>query len=332
MALTACSQHHGKQVFNAVSVGELASLTPAAGTSGEARRDQYQVNVGDELDIKVDGHDDLNGTVKVRPDGNVTLPLIGELKALGKATADLESEIERRYRSLSVRDDSVYGDGKKEYLIAVNDELAVKFPFHGNMDQTVKVRPDGKVSLSLLGSVVAEGKSPQSLNRELNRKYQKFLKNPNVAVVVNQFNSMRYRQAGEVKIAGFDRAKTTITVKASAPLEVFVGGNVLRPGLLHYRKTLTAMTAIVEAGGEALGAEMSNVVLLRKHEKQPIATTLDLSNEFKPELASHDILLRPHDIVIVPNSKIDEVGDFVEDLVRTLPPIRNSTFGLFYGL
>lgn len=46
------------------------------------------------------------------------------------------------------------------------------------MDQTVRVRPDGQISLSLIDSIKAEGKSPEELGRELNRRYQKFLTPP----------------------------------------------------------------------------------------------------------------------------------------------------------
>ena len=330
----ACTPIQGVQVFKVVPASELSLInSPSAKAHRALDPADYKINISDELGVKIEGHDDFNQSVKVRPDGQITLPLIGDIKAQSKTTGELEAEITRRYRGLSVREDGLQNYARKDYLLVVNDELTIKFPYHNNMDQTVKVRPDGRISLALIGSLIAEGRSPSVLNNEINRRYQKYLKNPNATVIVNQFSTQRFRQSNETKLAGLDNVRASLSVKATEGLEVFVGGNVLKPGILHYRKTLTAMTAIIEAGGGVIGAEMGNVVLLREHAGQPIATTLNLAPEFLPEeLVSHDVLLKPHDIIIVPNTKIDQMGDFMEDLVRVIPPIQNGSFAFFYGL
>ncbi|MBK8816879.1 MAG: polysaccharide biosynthesis/export family protein [Methylococcaceae bacterium] len=330
---TACTPSRGIQTFKLISASELALLgTPSDKYRDVLNPDDYKLNISDELDIKIEGHDDFNQTVKVRPDGQITLPLIGDIKAKSKSTDELKAEITRRYRLLSMPEVDSSATAHKEYLITVNDELALKFPYHNNMDQTVKVRPDGRISLSMIGSVVAEGRTPSFLNKDINRRYQKYLKKPNATLIVNQFSTMRYRLSDNPKIAGLENVRASVIVKATEGLEVFVGGNVLKPGVIHYRKTLTAMTAIIEAGGGVAGAKMGNVVVVREHAGQPFVATLDLASEFLPEQPTHDVALRPHDIIIVPNTKIDRIGDFMEDLVRVIPPIQNSTFAFFYGL
>lgn len=330
---TACAPTKDIQTFKIVPANELGLFNP---TSDKAQANLsstvYKMDIGDELEIKIQGHDDFNQTVKVKPDGMLTLPLIGEIKAKSRTTDELENEITQRYRLLATQGDTSFAAAAKEYLITVNDDLAVKFPYHTGMDQSVKVRPDGRISLKLIGSVRAEGKTPKLLNDEINRRYQLYLKNPSTTVIVNQFSTLRYRQANEAKIAGFENIKASVNLKASEPLEIFVGGNVLRPGVVRYRQTLTALTAIIEAGGGVVGAELSNVVLLRENLGKPIAAMLDLSAEFLPERASQDVVLKPHDIIIVPNTKIDQAGDFMEDLVRVIPPIQNGSFAFFYGL
>jgi polysaccharide export outer membrane protein len=268
----------------------------------------------------------------VRPDGKITLPLIGDIIALGKFPEQLDNEISQSYRNLGVSTNHDEDNGYKEYHISVTDELEIKFPYHPGMDQTVKVRPDGQISLSLINAIKAEGKTPEELGHELNRRYQKFLKNPNLTVIVKQFSTMRYALNGKSGLAGLDNIKATVTVKGFEPLEVFVSGDVDHPGVISYRHTLTAMAAIAQAGGEKLGAEMSSVVLLRKQDKHPLAVKLNLSNEKNPEQPSNDVFLKPFDIIIVPRSKISEMGDFVDEIGRIVPPIKNSSFAFFYDV
>ena len=329
LGLAGCSSAPSHQFFQALPIVDLAAPGKPPGSMTNAQTN-YTINVGDDLDIKILDRPDLSETVKVRPDGKITLPLIADIIALGKFPEQLGTEIGKSYHNLGVPTNH---DGDKEYHISVTDELEIKFPFHPGMDQTVKVRPDGLISLSLVNAIKAEGKVPEELGRELNRRYQKFLKNPNPTVIVKQFSTMRYVQDGKSALAGLDHIKATVTIKGFEPLEVFVSGNVEHPGVISYRHTLTAMAAITQVGGEKIGAEMSSVVLLRKQDgRPPMAVKLNLSNEKNPEQPSSDVFLKPFDIIIVPKSTMNEMGDFVDELGRILPPVKNSSFSFFYDL
>lgn len=330
LGLASCSSVPTQQMFQTLPIIDLAANEEPR--SKKEAPINYTINVGDDLEIKILDRPDLTENIKVRPDGKITLPLIGDIMALGKSPEQLDAEISQSYRNLGVPIKDGKDSGDKEYHISVTDELEIKFPYHPGMDQTVKVRPDGLISLNLINAIKAEGITPEELGRELNWRYQKFLKNPNLAVIVKQFSTMRYVQNGKTGLAGLENIKATVSVKGFEPLEVFVSGNVEKPGVVSYRHTLTAMSAIAQVGGEKVGAEMSSVVLLRKQGKHPMAVKLNLTNEKNPEQPSNDVFLKPFDIIIVPKSIMNEMGDFVDELGRVVPPVKNSSFAFFYDL
>jgi polysaccharide export outer membrane protein len=85
----------------------------------------YLIKVGDTLNVRVLGHEDMNGRLVVRPDGRLALPLIGEVDARGKAPAALRAELEARL---------------KEYIVSPNITI--------NVDESrpMSVRVLGEVS------------------------------------------------------------------------------------------------------------------------------------------------------------------------------------------
>jgi polysaccharide export outer membrane protein len=67
-----------------------------------AAANEYLVNVGDMLNIRVLGHDDMSTHVRVRSDGRVAVPIIGEISAAGKRPSALRAEVEGRLKDYLV--------------------------------------------------------------------------------------------------------------------------------------------------------------------------------------------------------------------------------------
>ena len=297
-----------------------ASGVPSAG---------YLINTTDELEVKFPDRPDLNEVVRVRPDGWVSLRLINAVRADGRTPKELETEIAQRYRELS----EPAGAGKdKRYQIGVGDELDVRLPHHQGMDQSVKVRPDGKISLNLVKTIQAEGKSPEELEAELNEKYKTFLKRPDLVVVVRNYANNRAFIGGTAVRPGLEDLRPVVILRSFAAPQVFVGGEVTRPGVLAYRGRLSALSAIVESGGTKPGAQVASVLVLRRTgPEQAVIIRRDLRPDQNGE-GTNDILLEPFDIVVVPKTAISQVGEFMEQLFGMLPPLKNSAFGFAYQL
>lgn len=151
------------------------------------------------------------------------------------------------------------------------DTLKVNFYGAPSLDTTQEIRRDGRISLAVLGEVTAAGLTPEELSRELSR-----------------------RSASELL-----STEVVVTVVASA-FNVDVSGAVLRPGKYTSKRPITALQAVMEAGGfDQAKANTKRVVVVRHENGKVENFTLDLSLALdgKP---SEPFYLKPSDIVFVP--------------------------------
>src|SRR4030042_306695 len=106
-------------------------------------------------------------------------------------------------------------------ILGSGDTLDIKFFNNPELNENQAIRPDGKISLQLIGEVMANGKSPEELKEHLVKLYTPQLRKPDVTVIVRTLANRR----------------------------VYVGGHVKTPGLLELRPQMTALEAIIQAGG-----------------------------------------------------------------------------------
>lgn len=180
-----------------------------------------------------------------------------------------------------------------EYVIQSGDVLALKFYYHPDHDQEATVRPDGKVLLPLVGEVRAAGVTPVVLAEELVRRYSANLRDPKIAVSIKQMNENR----------------------------VYVGGEVGKPGFVTYRPGLTALQALLDAGGPKDSAYMEEVVILQKvADQQYRAAKINLTQMLEEGKTAVDVGLNPADVVFVPKTRIAKFNQWVDEyLVKSLP-------------
>jgi protein involved in polysaccharide export with SLBB domain len=180
------------------------------------------------------------------------------------------------------------------YRVQVNDVLEFLFFKNTELNQTPTVGPDGAVSLQLIGSVQVVDRTIEDITGEVTRRYAKELVQPQVTVAVKEYSG----------------------------LKVYVGGEVNQPGIQIYRGGLTALQAVVAAGGFKTTARLSSVLLIHKGPKgEPIGAILDLSRVLKRAEFGRDVALVPTDILFVPRSRIANVNLFVEQFFRNMWPI-----------
>jgi polysaccharide export outer membrane protein len=151
------------------------------------------------------------------------------------------------------------------------DDLKISFPGSANLDTTQQIRRDGKISLPLVGEIQAAGETPDDLQQNLIKLYAPQISSKEVIV----------------------------TVESSA-FPVYVTGCVIRPGKISSDKPMTALEAVMEAGGfDYEKANLRNVRVIRSENGVSKSYTLNLKlalngNEDKP------FYLKPSDIVYVP--------------------------------
>jgi protein involved in polysaccharide export with SLBB domain len=188
-------------------------------------------------------------------------------------------------------------EAEGDYIIQRGDTLALKFYYHPDNDQDAVVREDGKILLPLVGDVQAAGLTPEQLSDQLVARYSKTLRDP----------------------------KVSVAVKNSIQKEVYVGGEVGRPGLIPYRRGMTAVQAIMEAGGPKDTARVDQVVFMQKvRENHYLVSKIDLAKVLEDGETSADPPVGPADVVFVPKSTIAKMNLFVQQYILNLLPIRPS--------
>jgi polysaccharide export outer membrane protein len=182
------------------------------------------------------------------------------------------------------------------------DGIDFKFFYNPELNDTQTVRPDGKVVLQLVGEVTAQGKTPAELRDDLKRLYAPQLKNPEIAVIVRTLVDRR----------------------------VYVGGEVKKPGLIPLPGRLTALEAIMEAGGfDPRTACPSSVVLIRHKDGKRYGGVINF-NEALDGKEGKPVYLEPNDIVYVPRTTIAKVNQWIDQYINKIVP--RTGLSLLYPL
>jgi protein involved in polysaccharide export with SLBB domain len=191
------------------------------------------------------------------------------------------------------------------YAIRQGDELEIKFFYNPELNERVLVRPDGMITLQLIDDFKAEGLSPFELDRQLTELYAKELRKPVLSVIVRSFAGQR----------------------------IFVGGEVVRPGIVDIPSGITALQAVFQAGGFRETAEPKEAVIIRKGpENRPMPYRINLASLSGSDANGAYFMLQPDDIVYVPKSNIAELNKFVNQYIEQLLLFRGVSFGFGYSL
>jgi polysaccharide export outer membrane protein len=317
----------------------VADVLPA----GEAELEsdfRYRLSYGDEIDVRFLRQLDYSTTVVVGFDGTVKLPFLPSVRVQGLTVDEATEELQQRYASLI---ESSPPPDKKIYLLGPRDVIEIKFPFVAQYSSTVAVRPDGRISLPLIGAIVAEGKDPGTLQRDLVRAYRRHMDNPVISLnVVQAASSTVYSNGRRVRVALPEMDNLHLTLRSGLEPKIYVGGEVNAPQALQYQPMMTSLQAIMSAGGINRRAALDGVVILRKGvEGEPRYIVRDLLADVSGQQTSYrsgqattnDILLRPFDVIIVPKTAIASVADTLNSyLYDLLPMLKNSSLGFTYQL
>lgn len=268
---------------------QLIYLITRRQTGGE-----YRMTVGDEVLIESISNEDLQrGTLEsglqIQPDGTITVRLLGQVHAAGLTVDQLRRLLEKKYQRF-YNEPAIDVTPVKTNTLAEDIRNAVGGQ-SGLQQQavTVRVSPDGKIRLPGVGAVCVQGLSLSELKQEINLRYQEIVVGLEVEPILAQ----------------------------QAPHFVYVLGEVGQSNRFQMDAPTTVLGAIAMAGGYQPGANMRQVVVLRRADDwRLVATMLDLQGAVlaKRPTPADEIWLRDGDVVIVPKSPIRVLNDFVQQV------------------
>lgn len=240
-----------------------------------------------------------------------------------------------------------------DYVIGEGDGLDVSVWGIKELSFSVKVRPDGKITVPGLGDVIAIGFTPTALQASLGEKLKELVKNPIVTVTVREItNSKVYIFGGGIKSGVYDLARRTSLLQLlcsigevrSADLKrayvlrsgkkvkedfhrlfiqgdvaedlllenndslfipllldksVYVLGAVNAPKSIEYREGMVVLEAILEAGGFTKFASQNETIIRRKEKNDEVSLPVKAKDLIKNGDLSQNIKLRPGDYIIV---------------------------------
>lgn len=165
-----------------------------------------------------------------------------------------------------------------DYILGPEDVLDIAVWKNADLSKTVTVRPDGKISLPLIGDVVAVGRTASQLADAISAKLKDYKENPQVSIVVSQVNSYA----------------------------IYVLGEVVRPGKFPLKSKITILQAITLAGGFTPIAARNKIVVFRFSENgdKDVKIKASYDDIVLRDSASQNIALMPGDTLVVPSENM----------------------------
>jgi polysaccharide export outer membrane protein len=174
---------------------------------------------------------------------------------------------------------------EERYRLQPGDVFEVQFRYSPEFNQTVTVQPDGYVSLEMGGDLKVAGLTIEQTRAAILKKASTRLQDPVAAIVLKEFQKPYFVIAGEVSL----------------------------PGKIEMRERVTALQAIMLAGGMKEGARSSQVIVFRRINSDTAEVKLlNLKDIRRTSDLENDLTLQPGDMVYVPRDKISKVERFMK--------------------
>lgn len=190
---------------------------------------------------------------------------------------------------------SNWTDDEPVYRLYPGDQIDVALPSAPELNRSLTVGPDGRVSLPLIPQVMAADLATGELEQVLTRAYATQLNDP----------------------------RAEVSLKASVPLRIFVGGEVGKPGVYDMPGDIDALQAVIMAGGFLTSAEPHSALVIRRSANgAPMVRRVNLGRAVRGAPRTDAVPLRRFDVVYVPRSFISNVGLWVQQYLRDVVPVQ----------
>lgn len=224
--------------------------------------------------------------LEVQPDGTITLPLLGQVRAARMTVDGLREHLEELYKKYykvpAITVTPIKVNTRLQDLIASVDARQGV----GGINLKLTVTPAGKVYMPGIGALCAQGLTLEELSDEIDARYNATIPGVDVTPVLDQ----------------------------RAPRYVYVLGEVVKPGQYTLTGPTTLMGALAMAGGWHPGANLRQVVVFRRGDDwRLMATMLDIKGALygRRPAPADEIWLNDSDIVVVPKTQIQATDEFI---------------------
>jgi polysaccharide biosynthesis/export protein len=171
---------------------------------------------------------------------------------------------------------SVVEPGQGEYRIGPDDRVQVTVWRNPELTVIAPVRPDGKITVPIIGDVQAGSRTPNEVADDIRRKLSTYIREPNVAVILTELHSHEF----------LTRVRVTGAVRA--------------PRSMPHRQGMTVLDAVLEAGGVNDFASSNRTKLYRKTKDRTEVFDIELGDILTKGKLETNLLVKPGDVITVP--------------------------------
>ena len=179
------------------------------------------------------------------------------------------------------------GEEPSEYYIAAGDTIEVFVWREPDLTRDVAIRPDGKLSYPLIGTIKAAGFTIEQLQNEIKERLSEYIRYPEV----------------------------TVSVKEFAGNKIVILGAINYPGIYTYSGTMTVLEAIAMAGDFSDEGKRESVIVVSDNlTEHPKVRRVNVFRVMRKGTSKRDILLKPNDLVYIPRRFISDFNRFLNDI------------------
>ncbi len=273
-------------------------------TASATEVDDYILRVNDRIRIEFLQHSDMNRINTIRPDGKITLSRKGDIKAAGLKPEELSRNIAKSF-SDTFKNPGVTVFVETFFSKLIELKQNIQNSSHGQ-SKVITVGSDGYIYLPLLkNGILARGKTLDYLKNEVNKEYKMHFNNLNLSLIIES-------------IAGN---------------QIFVLGEVKKPGSFKSSRPLTVLQAIAKSGGITEKGSLEAIrVLYWNNSNKAALRTVNLLNVMEKLKLEEDLLVSNNSVIFVPKSGIAKANKFVDQYIRQLFLFNGSGIGVSYEI
>lgn len=252
------------------------------------KKGDFKIAVDHTIDVKFVHAPELDQSQRVRPDGNITLPYIGDVYVVGKTVETLTAELKAQYGKI-LRIPQLYVL-IPDFRSAIKELKTDLHTAPRGLSRLITVRPDGFVTFPMVGELHVAGRSIAAVGKELNSLYENYLPGLNCDLFLE-------KHTGSV---------------------IYVQGEVNKPGVFPIAKPISVVEALALAGSVTPSARLENVIVVRRQKDQLVATRVDVARSLDLSPERSLFILQPDDIVLVSKTKLSAVAEVMRNISSIL--------------
>lgn len=173
-----------------------------------------------------------------------------------------------------------------QYVIGIDDILNITLWKDPDMSGDWLVKENGNINYPILGEVKLEGLTLEESRVKLTEMLKEYYRDPQLNITISEYGSC----------------------------EVYVLGEVSKPGVVNYTREASVLEVVLSAGGYTKNSRANSTVLIRNIDEDVEVFRIDLEKIIEEGLISLNINVMPGDIIYVPTSYISNLNKFISDI------------------